>query len=743
MGAGRKTTTYDVDTSYQASIQSFEQRQRNLGTQLYGVIFGCNHDTKDECLNGLIFGLPRPHWVYVQNIVPGMPIFLFNYSSRELYGIFKSETEGSWELNPQGWCRPGQSRTSYPCQVRVSVYKQCSPISERDYRDIIKHCFLDDGHLRFELRKPEAQNLCRAFERHSPGHDASANPTVRPTPALTSAASATSARPAAAKASVPGADFVDDEWNKVSSKKKSTSAANGSAQPQQQSSTKGWATALKATADSAKDAPSAAEGKTKASAAAPTATQAAQHAQREAWDASAKKGDKAAALSDRVDSAQSGVETMDYSAHDFKPQARPEGHQTMSIPPPQDLDKELEVVHSMLAPLDNGAADAVWTALYSLHSRLDAAQQEHSTTMKIVDQLQLSNDKLTQELSTTRHNMKLIMNQMKGVSPGLANGTDSAESSYKSNENGMLMNGDAPRGQTVFLLGGNNGSEWLESGDIYHPLTSTWTGQAVNLPYRHGYGAAVAIGRSIYLLGGGSGTTWLNSVLRYDADDQRWFECGAMNEARGSLGACVLDGKLYAIGGGQPGTNLASVEMMDPEYNQWMTVKTMTQSRFSTTAVSHQGCVFALGGFSGDSYLKTSEMLDPRSGRWEQLPAMAAKRGSAASAVLGSDLVVVGGYDGATFHASVEAYDTRAGKWRDLASMAQPRAYGAAESVDGRLYAMSGMCGTEGGSGNNLTVEVYDPESDAWMQQPYTTQGVAESQNLRLSFASSCVMDSA
>lgn len=40
MGAGRKTVTYDVDTSYQAGIQNFEDRQRNLGSQLYGVIFG-------------------------------------------------------------------------------------------------------------------------------------------------------------------------------------------------------------------------------------------------------------------------------------------------------------------------------------------------------------------------------------------------------------------------------------------------------------------------------------------------------------------------------------------------------------------------------------------------------------------------------------------------------------------------------------------------------------------------------
>lgn len=40
MGAGRKTSTYDVDTSIGPNIRSFEDRQRNLGSQLYGCIFG-------------------------------------------------------------------------------------------------------------------------------------------------------------------------------------------------------------------------------------------------------------------------------------------------------------------------------------------------------------------------------------------------------------------------------------------------------------------------------------------------------------------------------------------------------------------------------------------------------------------------------------------------------------------------------------------------------------------------------
>ena len=31
-----------------------------------------------------------------------MPIFLFNYSDRKLHGIFKAESDGEWEINPQG-----------------------------------------------------------------------------------------------------------------------------------------------------------------------------------------------------------------------------------------------------------------------------------------------------------------------------------------------------------------------------------------------------------------------------------------------------------------------------------------------------------------------------------------------------------------------------------------------------------------------------------------------------------------
>lgn len=119
MGAGRKTFTYDCDTRNETNYR-FEQQQKNLGTQLGGVIFSerlrrrrcrlgclcwvhtgrrhacwpcramnatrispipslpsppspavCNNQTFYTCMENKMFGLPSPHWCYVQHIRAG------------------------------------------------------------------------------------------------------------------------------------------------------------------------------------------------------------------------------------------------------------------------------------------------------------------------------------------------------------------------------------------------------------------------------------------------------------------------------------------------------------------------------------------------------------------------------------------------------------------------------------------------------------------------------------------------
>ncbi|KAK9915208.1 hypothetical protein WJX75_006191 [Coccomyxa subellipsoidea] len=190
MGAGRKTFSYDVDTRTEPfPLASFEASQRNLGDELGGCIFGCTHETYEECVNGLVFGLPRPHWCYVQHIKKGMPIFLFNYNSRQLHGIFRAVSDGDWKINPHGWVGHTNRETQYPSQVQVEVYSKCPPLDQADYYQIIKNCYYPEnsGHrnkMMFELRKVEAQNLCRAFDRAAGVVNANSRPQPVPRSAL-------------------------------------------------------------------------------------------------------------------------------------------------------------------------------------------------------------------------------------------------------------------------------------------------------------------------------------------------------------------------------------------------------------------------------------------------------------------------------------------------------------------------------------------------------------------------------
>ncbi|KAM3340398.1 hypothetical protein P3S68_030268 [Capsicum galapagoense] len=113
MGAGRRTESYVFDTASSSTSQ-----RKNTGAfrylmkkQLGGVIFGCKNNTMKECIQKQLFGLPAAHFQYVKSIDPGLPLFLFNYSNRELHGIYEAASSGNMNINPYGWTSDGSGRT--------------------------------------------------------------------------------------------------------------------------------------------------------------------------------------------------------------------------------------------------------------------------------------------------------------------------------------------------------------------------------------------------------------------------------------------------------------------------------------------------------------------------------------------------------------------------------------------------------------------------------------------------------
>ncbi|KAJ8527035.1 hypothetical protein K7X08_029512 [Anisodus acutangulus] len=130
-----------------------------------GYIFVCNNDTMAENLKRELFGLPPRYRDSVRQITPGLPLFLYNYSTHQLHGVFEAASFGGSNIDPSAWedkKNPGESR--FPAQVRVVTRKVCEPLEEDSFRPILHH--YDGPKFRLELNVPEAISLLDIFEEN-------------------------------------------------------------------------------------------------------------------------------------------------------------------------------------------------------------------------------------------------------------------------------------------------------------------------------------------------------------------------------------------------------------------------------------------------------------------------------------------------------------------------------------------------------------------------------------------------
>ncbi|OIT32424.1 PREDICTED: B2 protein-like [Nicotiana attenuata] len=131
---------------------------------LGGYIFVCNNDTMQEDLKRQLFGLPPRYRDSVRAITPGLPLFLYNYTTHQLHGIFEAASFGGSNIDPTAWedkkCK-GESR--FPAQVRSRVRKICKPLEEDAFRPVLHH--YDGPKFRLELSIPETLDLLDLCEK--------------------------------------------------------------------------------------------------------------------------------------------------------------------------------------------------------------------------------------------------------------------------------------------------------------------------------------------------------------------------------------------------------------------------------------------------------------------------------------------------------------------------------------------------------------------------------------------------
>lgn len=131
---------------------------------LGGYIFVCNNDTMQEDLKRQLFGLPPRYRDSVRAITPGLPLFLYNYTTHQLHGIFEAASFGGSNIDPTAWedkkCK-GESR--FPAQVRIRIRKVCKALDEDAFRPVLHH--YDGPKFRLELSVPETLDLLDLCEQ--------------------------------------------------------------------------------------------------------------------------------------------------------------------------------------------------------------------------------------------------------------------------------------------------------------------------------------------------------------------------------------------------------------------------------------------------------------------------------------------------------------------------------------------------------------------------------------------------
>ena len=77
-----------------------------------GFIFGCTDATEAECYSKSLFGITKEWRSIVSEITVGTPLFLFNYNSQSLFGLFHAASKGGENIDPDAW------GGRFPAQVR-------------------------------------------------------------------------------------------------------------------------------------------------------------------------------------------------------------------------------------------------------------------------------------------------------------------------------------------------------------------------------------------------------------------------------------------------------------------------------------------------------------------------------------------------------------------------------------------------------------------------------------------------
>ena len=130
-----------VPAAAKQPVPAPQPRVYNQNSFTNGMIFKANNSTYGECLQRQLFGLPANQMTRsLTNItVDSTALFLFNFQTNELEGVFVATAPPSMDIEPQAWAAsagrakgpgrgPGGGSSPFPAQVRVRKVINLLPV---------------------------------------------------------------------------------------------------------------------------------------------------------------------------------------------------------------------------------------------------------------------------------------------------------------------------------------------------------------------------------------------------------------------------------------------------------------------------------------------------------------------------------------------------------------------------------------------------------------------------------------
>ncbi|KAG2544109.1 kelch-like protein 3 [Panicum virgatum] len=675
------------------SISSRNLRPQDLGA----VIFGCTNDTIAECHSRQLFGLPRAHISYVQNIKEGLPLFLFNYDDRRLYGIYEAAGNGKFCPESKAWSHDGKGKTNYPAQVAVRVRVWCFPLAENQFKNAILANYYQKmpgvpgqklHFFHFELDHAQTHVLMEMFTPPPPNNFWKPPAAAPADEHVSGLISSPVWAPECERNNDLKSEKVVKSYADMVSKNKFEEVGTGDVDVEHASS--GNVSSNGFDDLDCGDTPLDREECALSDKVVELQPHQ-QSGQQEKvlsfnWEFPRHK-----MLSPQRWTSEfcaNATETKDNDAHSCRYAQEVkytilDGHSNL----PETLDAELDQLawgHSSLLVqlLDSESCTEakLIEVVKELSQRIEVMEKKQTWSNKEVKYLQGMNERLLKRIVELKGTVKKLNSKIDPLT------LDNSLSQFVEQ---CLGSEDV-----IYLVGGCDGFSLLASLDSFSPSLDILT-PLKPMAVGKSYASTVALDGKIFVLGGGDGACWFDTVDCYDPRRDDWTTCPSLSREKGSLAGVGVNGRIYAFGGGDGSECFSDVDIFDPSLGKWIKNQPMLERRFALAGVELNGVIYAVGGFNGVQYLSSAERLDPREPNWRMLPTMTAGRGCHTLAVLDEKIFSIGGYDtvAKAMVATVEVYEPRMPSWVMVEPMNHTRGYHSSAVLGGSIFTFGGVKG--------------------------------------------------